>query len=206
MKRLLTIAPVVATLTMAWVPESKAGSCSSAASVTSSLWKKYGDVATKLGCTVASAASQGAVDLVTCVQQVGKYDESVKKMVGYWNTMAASSWATIGPRRWDMDKTHKGKIVGTAGRMFIMPAPVEDNNFYVELEKTDGKGKASFTVCQVAPDGTKKKVWDMTVAPGSDNKGKTWRKRLPNTKGYIYTVHLDGKSVAKSLSYQLRTI
>lgn len=199
----ITASIALSALGLAAVPQAKAASCNSAAKVSADVWKEYGTVAKGMGCVLATALSQGAVDTIKCLETANKYDKSVQSMISFWNKMADNSWATIGPRRMDIGVTSKGKLVSTGGRVFVSAAPLADDKVEIKLKKTDGKAKTTMAVCKEAPNGKRTKLWDLEIDNGKDNVGKTWTKTISGLKGYVLVTHLDAGSVTNTFSYEL---
>jgi hypothetical protein len=48
------------------------------------------------------------------------------------------------------------------------------------------------------------KLWSFMIANGKDNEGKVWKKTFEKVKGHNIVVHLDAKSVANTMQYELR--
>lgn len=179
----------------------RAASCDSATKVVSDIWSQYDVVVKAAGCAVVIVASNGSVQPNVCLDAADKAAKVAEDMVAYWNRMANNSWATIGPRELEMGKTLKGKLVSTGGRVFVSTQPLDEDRVDLKIEKTDGKAKTSVTVCKDYR-GSKTKLWDFTIENGKQL--GTWNRTLTGMKGRVLTVHLDAKSVANTMSYELR--
>lgn len=84
-------------------------------------------------------------------------------------------------------------------RTFVAALPTDKDKVDLKIKKTDGKAETDVTVCK----GTKTKLWEFTMANGSDNVGQVWSKSLTGLKARELTVHFGGNSVANSMSYEL---
>ncbi len=200
---LITLATVIAGAALP-ISQAHAGSCNSAAKITSDLWKENDVVVKKLGCAVVIAASEGAVPMNACLDAADKFAKMTTDMIKAWNDASKNSWAKIGPRRLDFGESQQGRLVSTGGRMFVSPVPANKNTLEITLEKLDGKSKTEVTVCS-NDHGKDRKEWTFEVPSGKDSIGRKWTKTIKNAKGRIYTVHLDGKSLSDTMQYKLST-
>lgn len=130
--------------------------------------------------------------------------EAAAVAVLVWNGITGDSWAQIGPRGLEFSKS-KGNVVGTFGRTFIT-AQTFPKGYGVDIKKTGKKGKVGIAVCVTDKNGNTTRVKDWTIAPGTKNKGDHWRWTYDGAQGkYVFIgVHIDGKSAAKSFSYEIR--
>lgn len=179
----------------------QAQGCSSATKVFSDLNKKLVAVTKKYGCAATGKVYAGA-----CLTAVSTYDKMSKEMVSYWNGHSRN-WSTIGPRRIDFNKWQQGRIVSTGGRMFISAVPANKNTMTVDIKEIDGKGKTSYAVCKVDRYGNTvnlKTGWFNKEKKGKDNKRQSRSFTISGVKGYLVTIHFDGKSVGNTFQYQVR--
>src|SRR3990172_10978307 len=101
----LTLAVV---LSLSLSNQSQAQNCNSAASVAADIWGKAHDVAIQGGCALANAA--GYVDYDACFNTATKINDLTNNLVQFWNSKVNNSWATIGPRKLDLNQWHTGNI------------------------------------------------------------------------------------------------
>lgn len=196
----VALALVVPTITS--LPSvSHAGSCSSGASVAADIWKQCDEIAAAGGCAVLAAASPEAA--AACLAAYGEA-KMIEQLIGFWNEQVGNTWAAVGPRMLPFDDPQSGKLVGTSGRLYVMPSPSLKDRLTLKLTKTDGKARTAVTVCKHAPNGTSSTVWEFEFDNGKDNIGTSKSKTFSDAKGYIYTVHLDAKSVTNTFSYKLQ--
>lgn len=181
----------------------QATGCKSAASVTADIWDEWGKVIKVVGCAGVATAS-GGLSYSSCYETANKIDKAVQKMIAFWNKQAGNSWAKIGPRRLDFDVWHEGNIVGTTGRMFVSAYPSPNKRINVKVKKLDNKGKVEVVVCKVDSNNKYTKVASHVFQPGSDNIGKEWKVEIKGARDDVISIHIDGKSVAKSFKYKLR--
>jgi hypothetical protein len=204
MKYLISLTLAVALL-LSISNQSQAQNCNSAASVVADIWSKVHDVAIQGGCIAADAA--GYVNYDACFNTVTKINDLTGKLVTFWNSKVNNSWATIGPRKLDLNQWHTGNIVGTTGRKFVSFPVLNANSITVTIEETGGKGKTSATVCKINAAGIKTNIgtqWfnDDQAAKNKSNEINTFT--INGAKNQIITIHLDGKSVGNSFNYKLK--
>ncbi|HWB74673.1 MAG TPA: hypothetical protein VG755_06950 [Nannocystaceae bacterium] len=185
------------------VADAHAGGCESGTKIAADIWDEHDVVLKKLGCAIVSVASEGAVPPNACLDAADKVAKVVDDMIKFWNGAAKNSWAKIGPRRLALGETLKGKLVSTGGRLFITDRPLEEDSVELRLEKLDGKAKTEVTVCSEFR-GKQTKKWSFMIENGNDNTGKVWKKTLTGMRGHILMVHLDARSVANTMQYELR--
>jgi hypothetical protein len=175
-----------------------AQSCKSAPSVVSDLNKEVMRVLKTRGCNPGNFPS--------CLTNPGTYAHLTSQMVKFWNRKA-NSWSRIGPRRLNFDNWEQGRIVSTGGRMYISPVPSNKNTLQVNINELDGKGKTSYVICKVDRNGryTKLKTgWFNEINSQKSNKRETRSHTISGVKGYLVTIHFDGKSVGNSFQYKVR--
>jgi hypothetical protein len=180
------------------------GTCGSFYSVASSIWDEWGPVVQQAAALTVSTATGEMVPYPVIMASAKLQREIKKKMISFWNKQANNTWATIGPRRLDLNTKHEGKLIGTSGRLFITLHPLIEDKITVHVTKRDGKAKTSVTVCKIGKNKKGVKVWDFKFASGKDNIGKQLKKTLTGVQGYLLSIHLDAKSVANTFSYSLR--
>lgn len=194
--------------------------CSTAAQVGADLWKEYDDVVKNVGCvgvTAGAVVGTAGVGLLAsqkiyskCMTVADDADEATRNMISSWNDMVGNNWAHIGPRSLPLGETQKGTVTSRGTRLYITPAPVT-GALHLNLEKVKFKGKTTVSVCTFAPGSdptdhnvNSNEIWSFTIDPGPQNIDKTWSKTFPAAFGHIVAVTFKGKSVAKSMRYELR--
>jgi len=185
------------------VNTTKAQSCASAAVVVSDIWDAVDDKAVVVGCSVGAVLP--GVGYVTCLS--AKMASFTSKMVSFWNSKVNNSWAVIGPRILVPKTKYNGTIVGTAGRVFVTPYPFDKSSGTVTINELDGKGKTSVVVCKVDKNGNSTKLTTKWFNDTPDRKDKKDEKRsfsISGVKGYLITIHFDGKSVTNSFKYDVK--
>ncbi|MEM9928861.1 MAG: hypothetical protein AAF840_03490 [Bacteroidota bacterium] len=178
-----------------------AQSCKSAPSVVSDLNRKIANVLKAQGCALTNTNTFNQ-----CMNDPGLYSRLKSQLFPYFNSRR-NNWSSIGPRRLDFGTYHEGRIVSTGGRMYISAVPSNKNSMVIDIKELDGKGKTSYVVCKVDRKGryTKLKTgWINEVNSQKSNKRETRRHTLTGVKGYIISVHFDGKSVGNSFKYKVR--
>ncbi|MGH2553347.1 MAG: hypothetical protein ACRDEB_06495, partial [Chitinophagaceae bacterium] len=128
-------------------------SCESTSSIILDLWKEYGALATKAGCTAAGIATSNPELIIACVEKVKKTEETITKLISKWNQFAGNSWAKIGPRSLKLGSSETGTITGPGDRTFITPAPFNCNTVKLTLDETDGKGETDVDICLMSTSG-----------------------------------------------------
>ena len=183
-----------------------AQSCNTAASVTSDIWNKTTSLlAQTYACPVAQIIS--GQPLPNCVRNVRTYAGFANKMIRFWNSNAGNSWSTIGPRKLEMGKSHQGRLVGTTGRLYISPCPVNKNSVSITLEELDGKAKTGVKICKVNHRNqavTVRTIWFNDSSSKKRNKKEKYTVNIPGASGFIMKVNLDAKSVGNTFQYKVR--
>ncbi len=178
-----------------------AQSCKSAPSVVSDLNKKIASVLKAQGCALTDPNSFNQ-----CMDDPSRYSQLRSQLNSYFNSRA-NAWSTIGPRRLDFGTYHEGRIVSTGGRMYVSAIPSNKNTLTLDIKELDGKGKVSYVICKVDRKGryTKLKTgWINEINSQKSNKGETRRHNISGVKGYLISVHFDGKSVGNTFQYKIR--
>ncbi|MDF1697263.1 MAG: hypothetical protein P1U56_15575 [Saprospiraceae bacterium] len=178
-------------------------SCGSASSVISDIWDAVDDKAVVVGCSVGAVLP--GIGYATCL--ASSMASFTSKMVTFWNGKVNNSWAMIGPRILEPKKKYKGTLVGTGGRIFITPYPFEKSSGTVTINELGGKGKTSVVVCKVDKNGNSTKLTTKWFNDTPDRKDKVDEKRsfsISGVKGYILTIHFDGKSVGNTFKYDVK--
>ena len=180
-------------------------SCESTSSVITDLWKQYGELAKKVGCTAAGIATSNPAIVVECVEKLNKAEEVLKNMISYWNKMAGNSWAKLGHRSLTVGSSETGTIVGPGDRTFMTPVPLSYDTVKLTLEETDGKGETYVEVCLNNGSGKCTKVKSTTF--NEDKAGKSGHGKIEvnidNAKGKYLVVLLNGKSVTNKFEYKI---
>jgi hypothetical protein len=183
------------------------------------LWEEYGDIASKIGCTVAggvaAAISQNPESALKTVQQCLQTKDKIEQAIrsaeeNYRAAIGRTSSLTIGPRLLRLDRWERGTIVSSAERLFVTAAPMFTDKPTLRIREIGGKGKVSVTVCayKLANGGKKKcrKLLDFLVNEDRGEKrdrGQSFNLRLSGVEDEWISVHLDGKSVANTFKYKL---
>lgn len=187
-------------LGLSFTNQVQAQGCKSATVIVKDIFNNYGKILATVGCTLANQTA--------CLDNAQKYAEMTTKMIAEWNKKSkTTSWATIGPRRLDFKKDHIGKIVSTGGRMFISPIPSNKNQLTVSINELDGKGKTSVVICKVDKNNNYFPLATKWFNDTSDRKSKKNEKRnftISGVKGYLISIHFDGKSVGNTFQYKLK--
>ena len=196
--------------------ESAMASCESAISLITNLWKEYGDIASKLGCSaagigvgVATENPQVALETVQkCLATIDKVEDAIRKAEKmYSSVVGKTSGLTIGPRLLRLDKWESGTIVSTGERLFVTAAPMTRDQATLILKEQGGKGKVSVTVCAFTANERKQKLADFLVNESSAEKrdeSQDFSIRLKDIENKWISVHLDGKTVANTFKYKLK--
>lgn len=208
---------ILAALLFAGSPFAYAANCQTGAKVASDLWKTYDDEAKKVGCVLGTGAAviatggmklpEAAKIYSECLQKTDKADQIARNVIQQWNDLVNNNWATIGPRKLEMNSTQTGTIRSQGTRMFVTPTPVSDA-LEIAITKERFRGKTRVTVCKYSPSGpglnaNGDKIWEFTVDKGLGNKGKTWRRQFGDVAGHIVSVSLKGQSLVKSMKYSV---
>ncbi len=179
-----------------------AQSCNSAAQIVSDIWDAAEDKAVAVGCSSASVST--GYGLVACAALKGV--QYTSKMITYWNSKVNNSWATIGPRSIQKGDTENGNIIGTTGRKYITPYPLDYDNATITINEKDGKGKMCVVVCTTDKNGNTVKIAEKWFNDTSSRKKKKNEKRtitISNSKAKVVSIHFDGKSVTNSFKYSV---
>lgn len=173
--------------------------CRSAAQIAADLWKKWGDEALIAGCAVAAVEG---VPFGACLKAAQLYEKIAVASVRFWNTAAANSWATLGPRRIELGTPQSGTLVSTGGRLFLSSVPLDTDEVEVEVTREDGKAGAEVSICRFTGDGRGEELAVLGFAKKGEE--KTLRTTVRGLRGAILAVHLDAKSVVRKFEYRLR--
>jgi hypothetical protein len=194
-------------------------SCESAVSAITNLYKKYGDVAGKIGCTVAGGVAGALAEnpavalktIQTCLETKDLVEKAIKEAEAqYSSVIGKTSGLTIGPRLLPLDSWQSGTIISTGERLFLTAAPMPTNNPVLKIRELDGKGKVSVTVCSFTlSEGGKadtKKIKDFLV--NEDNKEKKDKSQsfditLSGVENRWISVHFDGKELFNTFKYKV---
>jgi len=178
--------------------KAQAGTCTSAAKVAGDVWQEFRTQAIAQAC---AAPASGPQRYLPCFVRPAL--NLAQGMIGWWNRMAANSWATIGPRVLGPEVETGTLVFGTA-RLFITTAPLHTRTFDVELHKLGGRARTEVTICAWKDDGSSSIVHDVTIPEGADNVGNHWTWNVP-VAGQLISVHIDSKSVAKEFHYSIQS-
>lgn len=176
-------------------------SCAPGSPMVVDIFKKAVVLAKDLGCKFVDAAAWG--QCVDDIEKAGKMRQFSTQLTQLWGHLVKNSGLTIGPRKLMFGTNHNGTIVGSTGRMFITPVPINGENINIRLTKKAGKSRTYVTVCSYLPDGIQNSEWQFESPGGNKNKGQVWTKSLANMQGKILSIHLDGKSVANTFQYSV---
>lgn len=215
--KLLFKLPVVAGVALVSVAATPADSmpectvpaaCTSVTKIAAEIYPKYVAVNRTLGCEIITVATGGQIPEPECVASAQKVEETGRQMISHWNDMTSNSWATLGPRRWDINPSgsatsHSGTIQSLGTRLFVQEAPITSRTARVSIRKVDGNGTVTVTVCATAPNGSQTTLWTFNMDAG-DADGKLWSRDLSGVQGKILSVHLVGKSRLRKLQYRVR--
>jgi len=180
----------------------QAQNCNSAARVVSDIWDEVEVQANKMK---VQCKESNYRKLIKCA--VGNGAIFTSKMVRFWNRMAGNSWAAVGPRKLDYNSSYNGNILGTTGRMYITPSPLNTNTASVTINEVGGKGKIGFTVCVTDMFGNTQQLARRYFNDTNQRKRNTRESRtvnIPNARYKLISVHMDGKSLGKSFKYNIR--
>ncbi len=198
----ITMTPVNQSVTLTEAP-TQDGSCRSWYAIAVDITAEAQRIAKELGC----AAVQPPAVWKACIKhidKIGKWNAYNFQLKKRWNRLVKkTSWAAIGPRDLTFGKTHKGRLFGTTGRMFITPAPINKESVNILLKKKAGKSRTSVTVCSYMPGGDRIKEWQFESPRGNRNKGQVWTRDLSDMEGKLLSIHLDGKSTADTFQYSV---
>ncbi len=203
----LTISVLAIALLFSVSSQSHAQNCNSAASVVADIWTKVHDVAIEIGCGGARAMTAGNLNYSLCFNTAGKLNDLTGNLVQFWNSQVNNSWATVGPRRLDLNQNHTGTLVSTGGRKFVSLPVLNKNSITVTIDETGGKGKTSVTVCKINKNNQKTNIGTKWFNDSKQKKKKSNEKQtftVNGAKDHIVTVHMDGKSVGNTFKYKLR--
>ncbi|HIN86903.1 MAG TPA: hypothetical protein EYN06_10505 [Myxococcales bacterium] len=128
-----------------------------------------------------------------------KMNAALRKL---WKKMVKNSWATIGPRDLQWDKTNSGTLVGLGGRMFVAQTPSHEQTITIKIKKYDGRAKAGVAICVRDLVDKKFKILKKHSFKKGSQKA-SFKYTIKNAVGKIIMVHLKGKSLAKKFKYLL---
>lgn len=194
-------------------------SCESAISTVIPLWEEYGQVASQIGCGiaggVAAAISQNPEaalkTMQQCLEAKDKIEDAIREAEEHYRSVIGrTSNLTIGPRLLRLDHWERGTIVSSGERLFVTAAPMFTDNPVLRIRELGGKGKVSITVCSYKLDnnGNKdtRKLKDFLVNEDRGEKkdrDQSFNIRLSGVENEWISIHLDGKSVARTFKYKL---
>jgi len=104
-------------------------------------------------------------------------------MIRFWNLKEKHAWAKIGPRKIEVGKSEKGRIVSTGSRLFITSSPLNVDKITIEIQETDGKGKTHVMICKVNNRNKAKMVKEWVFNDTFMKKDNTWEKRTLTVTG-----------------------
>lgn len=183
--------------------------CQSTYQVVSALWKKYGEMAKKLGCTVVGAVTESPQSVPECIRAADKVEEIVDDMISGWNSLVGtSSFATLGPRMLDPGTEYAGTLIGPTERTFVTQTPCHFERGRVRLSERDGKAKTAIEIWLTDPDGHCTEVGNYLLNEDNTEKKdeihQTIDKTFSGAIGKFVIVHLKGYSVLDKFKYTVR--
>ena len=197
-----TVTPVNQSMTVAEEPTYD-GSCRSWYAIAVDITAEAQRIAKELGCSWVQPPAMWK-QCIKHIDKIGKWNAYNFQLKKRWNRLVKkTSWAAIGPRELTFGKTHNGRIIGTTGRMFITPVPINKGHVNIKINKEAGKSRTGVTVCSYMPGGDRIKEWQFESPKGNKNKGQVWIKDLSNMDGKLLSIHLDGKSAADTFKYSI---
>lgn len=175
--------------------------CSSVAAYASEIWDQYVVEAREAGCL---SPVRGARKWVACgVRASVNQSRLGDRMVGWWNTMADGSWATIGPKRLDPD-WQEGTLLGTTGRVWMGTSPVNTGRTTVTVEKLDGVVPTEVVVCASREGGSTREIARYRFSQGRDNIGRARTFEFDDLEADLVAVKLDGKGKIPTNQFHYR--
>jgi len=201
---------------------SNSGSCTSAAKVASDGFRQLSNVVKKykldmpakrlagLNCSPAGLSealvgsrsykyARKCSDIMSSIYTL----KIVPDMVHWWNNANHNSWATIGPRKLELNRPERGRLVSHTGRLFISPYPILSDTVTLNIKKLGGKAKTHVTICSHAPGDRNWREGSVIFDSGKRNKGANWPLTIRNVKGKYIAVHLTSKSMVNTFQYQV---
>lgn len=175
--------------------------CTSATAFASEVWDRYVVEAREAGCLspVRGPRKWAACTIRMSVNQSALID----RMVGWWNTMADGSWATVGPRRLDAD-WQEGTLRGTSARLWMGTSPVNTGRTTVTVEKTDGIVPTEVVVCASREDGSTREIGRYRFSQGKGNIGHDRTFEFEGLEADLVSVKLDGKGEIPTNQFEYR--
>lgn len=179
--------------------------CTTPSRVLTDIWEEWDEELMRLGCTAAAAASGNPELAVKCLEEAGKLNEALDRMVQSWNRNAGNSWARLGPRRLDLDRDLQGRLLGPGDRSFITAHPMDEDKATIRVQERNGRGKTEVTVCAHSPDGgsTNLASMDFNEDKRAKRKVEFESKTVSGLKGKILSVIFDGQSATNKFAYTL---
>jgi hypothetical protein len=204
----LTVTPFV-------LPQpASAQSCSGATTVTSDIWAHFAEVTTDLGCTLLReyADEGGAPYRVARSARPNCWAADVhsailQEMITYWNYRVDNSWATIGPRRIDLDEHETGRLVSTGGRTFLSPSPLAQRRVTITIDELDGRARTGIAICKIDEHNERtlvRTVWFNDTRAQKRNRSERRVVQVRGARDRLLMVHMDAKSVTNTFRYRLR--
>lgn len=170
----------------------KKGSCHSAASITSDVWKYAGPILTTV---LDNAGPQAA----TAAQIMRATDKAIRA----WNKLVAGNgWAKIGPRRLDFNERHQGTLVGVTERVFVSAVPAF-KPVTIDFYKRGGKGRVKVVVCKVDRKNRAHQVAAFEVDKTTKD-GKVRSIKIADAPDHVIKVVLHGKNAVRKLQYAVK--
>lgn len=182
----------------------RAGSCGPAAAAAADAWKKYGEIARKVGCAVSAVASQGTTDYGACYVAANTFDRMAQEMSEAIDGLAEGGPATPGPRPLPFGQRVDGALSSTGGWLFISAGPSNKDEVTLTLFKESGKARTRVTVCKVDKTGKAEKLWETAFDSGKDHVGKQQTRTFKGARDQILTVYLDVQSLSSKFTYWLK--
>lgn len=179
----------------------QAQQCGSVGKFASEVWDKYVEEAREAGCL---SPVRGPRKYAACaVRSYANTLHIFDRMVGWWNSMANGSWATVGPRRLDPG-WQEGTLRGTSGRLWMGTAPVNTGSVRIDVEKRDGVVPAEVVVCASADDGSTREIGRYRFGQGRDNIGRESVFLFTDLEADLLSVRIDGKGEIPTNEFNYR--
>jgi len=192
MKTISILAAAAALFSLGITNAQAAGPCDPEPKESAAYWQHWTTVVKAAGCAMTKAGSDGSFSFPACMDEAGKYDDALRKMLESLGQGDDDSSAR-GPRYIKFNDTQRGKVRGGDGPTFRSAAPVRSQVIDVTVTPTSGAGKVRLVLCAEDQSGKRSKLGQFVVDM-SKGAGKIFSKQFKGVRNQVVGMRVEGDS------------